>query len=137
VKPDGTDCDDGDATTCADLCGGGSCAGTPVPEPTEINGTVAVGKNGESATIVWDDPPGAYNVYAGTKIAGPWLFNHACLNVGGPISGMSAEDPVVPAVLWTHYYVVTRVDRCRESISGRDTFGTPRPDPYLCPDPGP
>jgi len=132
--PDGSVCDDGDVTTCQETCTGGACEGGSVPEPGMINHTVALDRGDGATTISWEDPPGDYNVYWGTfDLAIPFSYDHICMNQAGPLSSPSITDPTFPAPNAGFYYLVTRVDQCRESISGEDSTGTPRPDPNPCP----
>lgn len=134
VLPDGTDCDDGDPATCADICGAGSCAGTFVAEPEQVNASVRLSFAEGTTTITWNDAPGEFNVYRGSILwDAPFDYNHACLNTEGPLSVMSATDGEIPSPQDAHYYLVTRVDQCRDSSSGTDSEGTVRTDPYRCP----
>jgi hypothetical protein len=134
--PDGTGCSDLDATTCGDLCNGGVCAGHPVAEPAEIGGSVRVDKTPTKATISWDDLPGPYNVYRGSNRGGnvPWHYDHSCLAIGTTDS--SVVDTADPPPYTFFYYLVSRVDECRESVIGRNSQGTPDPIPLPCPLPG-
>lgn len=130
----GTPCNDGNPATCGDVCSGGACAGTPVPEPAEVNASVRVAQNGPDATISWDDLPGSFNVYRGSIASGtPFAYNQACLNATGPTLEQSTVDSLAPPMSAGFFYFVTRVDRCRESIPGRDSAGAPVPNPHPCP----
>jgi hypothetical protein len=56
------------------------------------------------------------------------------MNPEGVFSAMNIIDPAAtPAANTAYYYLITRVDQCRESISGYHTSGAPRVDPFPCP----
>ena len=137
--PDGTICDDGDPATCYEECDGGVCSGGSfVPEPSEINDSVTVSHDAGSTTIAWNDPASSYNAYRGTIVPGlDTLYDHACMNPGGALTAMETVDPDAgPAPGTAYYYLITRLDECRESGSGFDTEGVPRDNPHVCPDTG-
>jgi uncharacterized repeat protein (TIGR01451 family) len=130
---DGTACDDGDVATCADQCGAGLCAGNFVPVPTPVGDSVTLAQRGGTTTIEWTDDPGTFNVYGGALGSpGEFGYTHTCLNPAGPVGEMSfpylADPPPGSAV----YFLVTRVDQCRESGTGSDSGGTEHPDPPAC-----
>jgi len=85
---------------------------------------------GTLATVAWNDLPGPYNAYRGTIDPGP--YDQSCMNLIAPISGSSVTDDVTPAPNDTVYYLVTRVDQCRESTPGSDSTGTTRPNDFPC-----
>jgi len=133
VSPNGTLCDDGDLTTCGDSCTDGACAGGFVPEPAEIDNSLRLSRSGGMTTLAWDDPPGEFNVYEGSIVPGsPFDFDHTCVNPGGPVTTMGVDLPGDPPPTEVDYYLVTRIDQCRESSTGRDSIGTPRVDLYPC-----
>src|SRR3990172_2991476 len=80
--PDGTACDDGDATTCTDVCTSGTCSGTVVPEPPEVGNSVQLEKRaGTQVVISWSGPTAGarYNVYRGTGgPPAPWAYDQSC-----------------------------------------------------------
>ena len=123
--PNGTSCDDADPTTCTDVCTTGSCAGTPVAEPLEIDPSLTIGKGaGGIANISWTDAPGPYNVYRGSNRGGaPWLYNQTCFV--HETTSPTVDDPMSPPVNTVFYYLVSRVNACRESIIGRNGAGAP------------
>jgi hypothetical protein len=125
-------CDDGDATTCADVCDAGVCQGTPVPEPTEVDASVLISKNGGGAAeISWTATSGTFSVYRGSLDAGtPWSYNQTCLAAGVP--GPPATDSENPASQVLFHYLVSRVELCRESVLGRDSAGIPVPNASPC-----
>jgi len=133
--PNGTSCNDTDPTTCTDVCTAGNCAGTPVAEPLEIDGSLAMAKVvGGSVNIGWTDAPGPFNVYRGSNGPGaPWLYNQSCL--AHETSLTAVNDPVNPPVNTLYYYLVSRVNACRESILGRDSAGAAVPNNNPCPNP--
>jgi hypothetical protein len=135
VSPDGTSCNDVDATTCGDICTSAVCAGHPVAEPTELDDSLRLAKTPTDTTLAWTDTPGPYGVYRGTNGPGgtPWTYNHTCL-ASGVVVG-TAEDTGVPAPGTYFYYLVTRVDECRESAPGEDGSLNPIPNSAPCPAP--
>ncbi len=130
AKADGTSCDDGDACTAPDACTGGDCGGPAAPPPPEINDSVRFA-GGESTTISWTDVPGPYNVYRGSR-TGTWVYNHVCFDPDTPGPSTDATNPESGEM---YYYLISRRDDvCHlESILGRDSGGTPDPNPNHCP----
>ncbi len=132
MRPNGTTCNDNDATTCTDVCTAGSCAGTPAAEPTELDGSLTVSKSGGSASISWSDAPGPYNVYRGTNGPGAvWLYDQTCLV--HQTASTTVSDAAIPPVNTLFYYLVSRVNACRESALGRDSTGAIIPNNNPCP----
>jgi subtilisin-like proprotein convertase family protein len=130
TAPDGTACSDGDHCT-NDACTSGACVGTPTPAPTRINNTVHVNKTPTNATITWTDPPGSYNLYRGSKAANAaFAYNHACKSSN--VIGNSTADTDTPLPGQLFYYLVSRVDTCRESDLGTNSAGTVRPNSNAC-----
>ena len=130
TMPDGSSCDDSDVCTSPDTCTSGTCGGPAVIVP-EIDDSVLVAKNVTVAVISWNDPPGAYNVYRGSRRNGiPWSYNHVCLD--GPTQNSSAVDPVMPQAGVTLFYLVSRRTQCGESIVGRNSNNVPDPNPHPC-----
>jgi len=114
--PNGTSCDDGNPCTTLDQCTGGTCAGTNNTVVPEINNSVLLTKSGGVTTISWNDPPGAYDVYRGSRNGLPWSYNQVCLD--GPTQNSSAVDAVTPLPGRTLYYLVSRRTQCGESALG-------------------
>jgi hypothetical protein len=133
--PNGTSCNDNNPTTCTDVCSAGSCAGTPVAEPLEIGDNLRIDKGaGSSAEIIWGDAPGPYNVYRGTNGPGaPWLYDQTCLVHETSLTTVSDAGNPPPGTLF--YYLISRVDACRESILGQDGDGATIPNSNPCPEP--
>jgi hypothetical protein len=135
VAPDGTSCNDQDATTCGDVCTGTTCAGHSVSAPANIDNSLTLDKTPSDTTISWTDSPGPYALYRGSNgpSPAPWTYNHTCLAPGlvSP-SYVSAENPT-PGVLF--YYLVTRYNECRESAPGTDSSSNPIPNASPCPAP--
>jgi hypothetical protein len=128
---DGTSCDDGDATTCGDTCSAGVCSGTPVPEPPEIGSDVAIVRSAGSGTLSWTDLPGPYHVYRGAiDLSTPWAYTHACLVPDDTETHAAIDQDPPPGTLF--YYLVSRVNQCRESVIGRDGSGAPIPNASAC-----
>ncbi len=131
--PNGTACNDNSATTCTDMCTSGTCAGTPTAEPLEIDGTLRIAKGGGgSAEISWGDAPGPYNVYRGSNGPGAaWRYDQTCLVHETPLTIVNDSGTPPPNTLY--YYVVSRVNVCRESILGTDSTGAAIPNNNPCP----
>lgn len=122
-------CDDGDPTTCHDVCAATACTGTPVAEPPDIDDSL---RFSDKKKLIWSDPPGSYNVYRGSNGPGrPWVYNQSCMASGLVVA--TVEEPLVPPLDQCFYYLVARVDQCRESVIGRDSTNTPIPNDAPCP----
>jgi hypothetical protein len=92
---------------------------------------VLVSKTGTSATITWNDPPGPYNIYRGSIQPGQaWTYDQSCMTTGTPLQ--STIDPLVPQPETSFYYLVSRVNECRESVIGRNSAGAPDPNTNAC-----
>lgn len=135
AAPDGTTCDDQNATTCGDICTSAVCAGQPVPAPAAIDNSLRVEKTPSDATITWADAPGPYGVYRGSNGPGgtPWSYDQTCLAPGVVVPEVA--DPDIPAPGVFFYYLITRFDQCRESIPGVDSSQNPIPNALPCPVP--
>ncbi|HKB08530.1 MAG TPA: hypothetical protein VKF61_09655, partial [Candidatus Polarisedimenticolia bacterium] len=129
----GQGCDDGNSCTTGETCNGGACTGGTLIGGAEVNDSVALSDDGSATHISWNDPPGNYNVYRGTKSTGsPWSFNQTCL--ASHLSLSSTDDTGDPPPSGSmFFYVVTRLESCGESIPGRDSSGAPEPNPFPCP----
>jgi hypothetical protein len=130
VLSEGSACDDGDAATCSDACAGGACAGTLVAEPFEVGPTLRLARSPVDTTLEWSDPAGPFDVYRGVNGAAPWSYGQGCLEQG--VTGDSYSNADVPPAGQFFYYLVSRVDRCRESALGRDSSGAPIPNGSPC-----
>ena len=103
-----------------------------MPPPNGVNDSVRADKTPTDTTIVWNDPPGSYNVYRGALPDGsPWSYNQTCFSNG--VTGNSTPDTTVPALGELFYYLVSRVNACGESSLGTDSAGAPRPNGSACP----
>jgi hypothetical protein len=125
-------CDDGIECSYGEVCIAGVCGGgIPVPPPAAIDDSVRVDKSPANATITWTDPPGAYNVYRGSRAAdAAFGYNQTCLSTN--VSGNETQDTDTPLPNELFYYLVTRVDACGESSLGTDSEGTERPNDSAC-----
>jgi hypothetical protein len=83
----------------------------------EVNASVLVSQGGPVTTISWSDPPGAYDVYRGTRYGAGWLYNQVCFD--GPTQNSYTLDAFVPVPGTAFYYLVSRRTQCGESILGR------------------
>jgi hypothetical protein len=104
-----------------------------VAEPLAIGDSLSMSKDvGGAANISWVDAPGPYNVYRGTNGPGaPWRYDQTCLVHETTLPTIVDGDDPPPNTLF--YYVVSRVNACRESILGTDSTGTPIPNSNPCP----
>jgi hypothetical protein len=134
-EPNGTSCNDNDVATCTDVCTAGICAGNPVAEPQEINGSVRIAKGpGSNVDVSWGDAPGPYNVYRGSNGSGAaWLYDQTCLVHETAVTSIVDSGNPPPGTLY--YYVISRVSSCRESILGTDGSGASEPNNNPCPTP--
>jgi hypothetical protein len=128
---DGSLCDDGDPGTC-DACVLGACLSDEVAPPAEMGESLRIAKSAGGEIVSWEETPGPFNVYRGL-VPSAWPstpYVHACFDArteGPTIDGSSPEAGSF------FYYLVSRVDRCRESLVGRDGGGAPIPNPNSCP----
>ncbi len=120
----GGSCNDGNACTVNDTCNAGVCAGTPVPPPAEVNGSLRLAKSGTTAFLQWSDPPGPFNVYRGVSPRAGWAYNHGCF--AALLAGPPSTDGASPSAGDSYYYLITR-DVCGDSIPGRDSAGSAHP----------
>jgi len=130
---DGTSCDDGNAGSCTDVCTSGVCAGATVAEPLELDDHLTIAKvAGGAVEIRWTDTPGPYNVYQGSNGPGTaWLYDQSCFVQ--ETTATTAIDSGTQPVGTLVYYLVTRVNACRESILGHDGSGAVIPNNSPCP----
>jgi hypothetical protein len=133
--PDGTSCNDQNATTCGDICTSAVCAGHPVAAPAEVDDSLRLDKTPTDTTITWVNPPGPFGVYRGTNGPGgtPWAYNQTCFAPGVVVAAVA--DTTVPAPGVFFYYLVTRFNECRESAPGEDGSLNPIPNAQPCPAP--
>ena len=134
-EPNGTACNDSDPATCTDVCTSGSCAGNAVAEPLAIDTSVRIAKGpGSDASVSWADAPGPYNVYRGTNGPGAaWLYDQTCLVHETALTAITDSGNPPPGTFY--YYVVSRVNACRESALGTDGSGAAIPNTNPCPNP--
>jgi hypothetical protein len=120
------------AWVTADLpnLGHDTCTHAPAGSTPEIGNSLRLAQSGVT-TLSWEDPPGDYNVYRGTRSGFAWHYNQACLasHLIAPVS----TDADVPARGELFYYVVTRLGTCGESVPARDSHGQPYPNETPCP----
>ena len=125
-------CSDGDTATCGDACTGGVCLpGVPVAAPAPVDDSVRIAKTATEAVISWTDAQGPFNVYRGINgEAASWTYNHACFVTQFP--GAVALDDEIPAENQLFYYLISRVDSCRESSLALDSSGQELPNVTPC-----
>jgi hypothetical protein len=104
-----------------------------VPEPLAVGESLTIAKGaGGSADISWVDASGPYNVYRGSNGPGaPWRYDQTCFV--HETTGTTVNDNGNPPPNTLFYYLVSRVNACRESILGTDSTGTPIPNNNPCP----
>ncbi len=121
------------------------------PTPTEVGSTVTVQQGAvgdcddDPATpdvpcteIRWTAVPGIdeYHAYRGYFTVGnDFEYNHQCLSSN--VFGTTTTEPFEPRRATFFYYLITSKCPVGESESdlGTDSAGTPRPQPFVCPDP--
>ena len=129
-QSDGLPCDDGNACTAGTTCSGGACGGGSIVLPPPVNDTLAFDTAG--TTLSWNDPPGNWNVYRGSRATGAaWAFDQVCFDPHNATS--STLDASSPPLETVFFYLVSHVNACGESGLGNDSSGTPRPNPAPCP----
>jgi hypothetical protein len=121
--PTAAACDDGNACTEGDACFAGVCAGLPVVT-REIDDSVLL-TGGGVTYISWNDTPGPYNAYRGSRTGSGWVYNHALLD--GNLAASPEVDAAAPDAGGSFYYLVSRVGACGESVKGRDSANNPIP----------
>jgi hypothetical protein len=130
AAPDGTSCDDGNACTTGTTCTAGVCGGGSIVLPPPVNDTLSFDAGG--TTLSWNDPPGNWNVYRGSRAEGAaWSFNQVCFDPNNTTS--STLDASSPPLGDAFFYLVTRRNACGESSLGNDSSGNQRPNPAPCP----
>jgi hypothetical protein len=111
-------CDDGNNCTTGDVCGGGTCTGTPITAPPE---TANVKVAADKATYSWNPATFAtrYDVVRGQILAlpvGPGGGDETCFdNLPGP----SLLDAATPAAGVGFFYLSRGENTC-----GNGTYGT-------------
>jgi hypothetical protein len=128
-QPNGTACSDGNVCTTGEVCGSGTCGGGLPVVPAPINNSLTFDPNGP--TLFWNDPPGTYNVYRGSRSDGTFAYNQTCFDAHATAS--STADPAAPPLGSVFFYLVSRDSACGESGLGNDSAGNPRPNPTPCP----
>jgi hypothetical protein len=119
-------CDDGNACTSGDTCGGGTCnSGSPITAPPETEGVTA---SADKATYNWSASAFAtrYDVLRGSTAAlpvGPGGGDELCFdNLPGP----SWVDPSVPVSGTGFWYLSRGENECGNGSFGQQSNGTPR-----------
>jgi hypothetical protein len=121
--------EDGDGNGIGDAC---DCSGIG-----PVDDTVRVAK-GPPTAISWEPVAGVseYHVYRGYRTVGnPFEYTQQCMQDN--VSGTVTIDLLEPLPFSFFYYLVS--SKCPvgdfESSLGEDSAGTPRPQPFICPDP--
>jgi len=103
---------------------------TAYPPPAEVADLRFVGRT----LIQWraEKSAGVYGLYRGSVSTLPVLAYGSCLQSG--IVGESATDLTSPPAANAYFYLVTVRNRLHEEgTKGRDSSGSPRPNPAPCP----
>jgi hypothetical protein len=118
-------CDDGNACTRNDTCGGGVCSGTPINAPPDTQ-NVAVAA--DKATYSWSAATDAtqYDVVRGSTGALPVgvnLADEACFD---NLAGTALVDPELPAPGAGFWYLSRGENACGIGTFGNQSDGSPR-----------
>jgi hypothetical protein len=117
---DGTACNDGNACTTGDACQGGTCTGTPVAPPGEVDNGVRVARVGGSALLTWNMAAGSTRsdvvrgLLSGLPV-GPGGGDELCID---DISGLSLADGTNPAAGAGFWYLVRGESACDQGPLG-------------------
>jgi hypothetical protein len=117
-------CDDGNACTTGDVCAGGSCAGTPVLPPAELQNA----RFNDKSTLIWDTQPDAqnYDVVRGRLSAlpvGPGGGDETCFD---DLLTAILVDGTTPSSGTGFWYVTRAESACAVGTFGTQHDGTPR-----------
>ena len=118
-------CDDGNACTVGDTCGGGVCAGSPTTAPPETQAVLAAANK---STYSWLPAANAtqYDVVRGSTGAfpvGPGGGDEACFdNLPGP----ALTDATVPTAGTGFWYLSRGENACGIGTWGTQSNGSPR-----------
>ena len=110
-------CDDNDPCTIGDVCGGGSCTGTPITAPPEVQNVLAAANK---TTFTWSPATFAtrYDVVRGLEAAlpvGPGGADEVCFdNLGGP----TVNDGTIPGAGVAFFYLSRGQNSCGSGIWG-------------------
>ena len=124
--PNGTTCDDGNACTLGETCGGGICAnGTTITAPLEIQNVIVAGNK---ATYSWSAATYAtqYDVVRGGTGAlpvGPGGGDEVCFD---NLSGTTLVDAAVPTPGTGFWYLSRGENACGIGTFGTRSNGSPR-----------
>jgi hypothetical protein len=117
---DGTACNDGDACTTGDACQGGTCTGTPVPPPGEVDNSVRVARVGGSAVLTWNMAARSTRsdvvrgLLSGLPV-GPGGGDEVCVD---NIAGVSLTDGTNPSAGAGFWYLVRGESACDQGTFG-------------------
>jgi hypothetical protein len=94
--------------------------------------------NGATTWLSWSPAPAGeqYHVYRGSVLSGsPFEYNHQCL--AGNLEVTQTTDGIRPSAGTLFFYLVSGTCRAEPDAGslGSDSWGTPRPRTYPCPDP--
>ncbi|HEX4824321.1 MAG TPA: hypothetical protein VFV19_08395 [Candidatus Polarisedimenticolaceae bacterium] len=128
----GTSCNDGDSCTSNDTCQAGTCIGTPVPPPGEVNG-VRVDRVAGSTLVTWTLAPGSTRSDAVRGLlsalpVGPGGGDEACFD---DISGASLSDATNPVPGSGFWYLIRGESACGQGPLGFATQGSALTDPRV------
>jgi List-Bact-rpt repeat protein len=131
--PNGTPCNDANACTVNDACTGGTCSGTAVPSPAEVQGVILDGQTPTGLT--WSAASGAvYDVASGAlsdlRVSG--TTTAACLSNNLATAGYSDVRPD-PAPGAGYYYITRAQGACGPGTYGFASAGPERVPTAACP----
>jgi hypothetical protein len=126
-------CDDGNPCTEADLCGGGSCGGTPVAPLGEVTDQ----QFSSTSHQTWDGlasagPPAAYDVVRGAIDQFPVGSGGAEQCLATSSGATSIDDFDEPGIGSGYWYLVRGRNACSSGGYGAASDGTPR-STSVCP----
>jgi len=98
--------------------------------PAGVNDSLTLTDSGGVSSLVWNDPPGEFNVYRGERSGSAWSYNHTCF--AAHLAAQGTADASVPPPGAAYYYLVGRANACGESEPGRDSQGNLNPIPDPC-----
>jgi len=122
---DGASCNDANNCTGGDVCGSGTCNGSPISAPPETSGVLYAP---DLVTLSWAVPVFAtnYDVVRGSTTflpTGPGGIDEVCFpNTGGP----SIADGALPPPGTAYWYLVRAKNSCGIGSYGTDSSLNPR-----------
>jgi hypothetical protein len=134
-QADGASCDDGNACTTGDDCGGGVCQpGTTAPAPGEVPSLAVAGASG--TTLSWTNLGGGivYDVATSTlsDLRANGTATAACL-ANNVVGASTVDGRPNPGPGDGYYYIVRGQSACASGTYGLDSASVPRSPASACP----